>query len=54
MIVKAPQGSEFNFTKTKAEKLKNSPLPNVGKGGIETYNENSGFGKSAKQVNSGL
>ena len=32
VIVKAPQGSGFNFTKTKAEEIEKLLLPNVGKG----------------------
>ena len=32
VIVKAPQGSGFNFTKNKAEEIEELLLPNVGKG----------------------
>ena len=55
VIVKAPQGSGFNFTKSKAEDIENLLLPNVGKGEYrKLILRVPGFGKSAKQVNSGF
>ncbi len=55
VIVKAPQGSGFNFTKSKAEEIENLLLPNVGKGEYrKLILRVPGFGKSAKQVNSGF
>ena len=55
VIVKAPQGSGFNFTKTKAEEIEKLLLPNVGKGEYrKLIMRVPGFGKSAKQVNSGF
>ena len=53
--MKAPQGSGFNFTKSKAEDIENLLLPNVGKGEYrKLILRVPGFGKSAKQVNSGF
>ena len=55
MIVKAPQGSGFNFTKDRAEEIEKLLLPNVGKGEYrKLIMRVPGFGKSAKQVNSGF
>ncbi len=55
VIVKAPQGSGFNFTKSKAEEIEDLLLPNVGKGEYrKLILRVPGFGKSAKQVNSGF
>ncbi len=55
VIVKAPQGSGFNFTKDKAEQIEKLLLPSVGKGEYrKLIMRVPGFGKSAKQVNSGF
>ncbi len=55
VIIKAPQGSGFNFTKSKAEDIENLLLPNVGNGEYrKLILRVPGFGKSAKQVNSGF
>ena len=55
VIVKAPQGSGFNFTKTKAEQIEKLLLPEVGKGEYrKLIMRVPGFGKSSKQVNSGF
>ena len=55
VIVKAPQGSGFNFTKSKAEEIEELLLPNVGQGEYrKLIMRVPGFGKSAKQVNSGF
>ncbi len=55
VIVKAPQGSGFNFTKSKAEDIENLLLPSVGNGEYrKLILRVPGFGKSAKQVNSGF
>ncbi len=55
VIVKAPQGSGFNFTKNKAEEIEKLLLPSVGKGEYrKLILRVPGFGKSAKQVNSGF
>ena len=55
VIEKAPQGSGFNFTKSKAEDIENLLLPNVGNGEYrKLILRVPGFGKSAKQVNSGF
>ena len=55
VIVKAPQGSGFNFTKSKAEDIENLLLPNVGDGEYrKLILRVPGFGKSSKQVNSGF
>jgi hydrophobe/amphiphile efflux-1 (HAE1) family protein len=55
VIVKAPQGSGFNFTKDRAEQIERLLLPNVGKGEYrKLIMRVPGFGKSAKQVNSGF
>ena len=55
MIIKAPQGSGFNFTKSKAEEIEEMLLPELGKGEYrKLIMRVPGFGKSAKQVNSGF
>ena len=55
IIVKAPQGSGFNFTKNKAEDIERLLLPKVGQGEYrKLIMRVPGFGKSAKQVNSGF
>ena len=55
VIVKAPQGSGFNFTKTKVNDIEELLLPSVGKGEYrKLITRVPGFGKSAKQVNSGF
>ena len=55
VIVKAPQGSGFNFTKDRAEDIEELLLPKVGKGEYrKLIMRVPGFGKSAKQVNSGF
>ena len=55
VIIKAPQGSGFNFTKNKAEQIENFLLPEVGKGEYRRLIMRvPGFGKSSKQVNSGF
>ena len=55
VIVKAPQGSGFNFTKNKAEDIERLLLPKVGKGEYrKLIMRVPGFGKSAKQVNCGF
>ncbi len=55
VIIKAPQGSGFNFTKNKAEEIEKLLLPDVGKGEYrKLIMRVPGFGKSAKQVNSGF
>ena len=55
VIIKAPQGSGFNFTKSKAEDIENLLLPEVGKGEYrKLILRVPGFGKSSKQVNSGF
>ena len=55
VIVKAPQGSGFNFTKDRAEDIEGLLLPKVGKGEYrKLIMRVPGFGKSAKQVNSGF
>ena len=55
VIVKAPQGSGFNFTKNKAEDIEKLLLPKVGQGEYrKLIMRVPGFGKSAKQVNSGF
>ncbi len=55
VIIKAPQGSGFNFTKSKAEEIESFLLPEVGKGEYRRLIMRvPGFGKSAKQVNSGF
>ena len=47
MIVKAPQGSGFNFTKDRAEEIEKLLLPNVGKGEYrKLIMRVPGFGKS--------
>ena len=55
VIVKAPQGSGFNFTKSKAEDIEKLLLPSIGKGEYrKLIMRVPGFGKSSKQVNSGF
>jgi len=55
VIIKAPQGSGFNFTKSKAEDIEKLLLPLVGKGEYrKLIMRVPGFGKSSKQVNSGF
>ena len=55
VIIKAPQGSGFNFTKNKAEEIEKLLLPKVGEGEYrKLIMRVPGFGKSAKQVNSGF
>ena len=55
VIIKAPQGSGFNFTKSKAEEIEKLLLPELGKGEYrKLIMRVPGFGKSSKQVNSGF
>ena len=55
VIIKAPQGSGFNYTRSKAEDIEKLLLPSVGKGEYrKLIMRVPGFGKSAKQVNSGF
>ncbi|MDC0449398.1 efflux RND transporter permease subunit [Pelagibacteraceae bacterium] len=55
VIIKAPQGSGFNFTKDKAEDIEKLLLPEVGKGEYrKLIMRVPGFGRSSKQVNSGF
>ena len=55
VIIKAPQGSGFNYTRSKAEDIEKLLLPSVGKGEYRNLIMRvPGFGKSAKQVNSGF
>ena len=55
VIIKAPQGSGFNFTKSKAEEIEKMLLPELGKGEYrKLIMRVPGFGKSSKQVNSGF
>jgi hydrophobe/amphiphile efflux-1 (HAE1) family protein len=55
VIIKAPQGSGFNFTKSKAEDIEKLLLPELGKGEYrKLIMRVPGFGKSSKQVNSGF
>ena len=55
VIIKAPQGSGFNFTKNKAEDIEKLLLPKVGEGEYRRLIMRvPGFGKSSKQVNSGF
>ena len=55
VIIKAPQGSGFNFTKSKAEDIEKLLLPEVGKGEYrKLIMRVPGFGRSSKQVNSGF
>tara|TARA_B100001121_G_C18691207_1_gene623111 strand:+ start:312 stop:3407 length:3096 start_codon:yes stop_codon:yes gene_type:complete len=55
IIIKAPQGSGFNFTKSKAEQIEELLLPKVGDGEYrKLIMRVPGFGKSSKQVNSGF
>ena len=55
VIIKAPQGSGFNFTKSKAEEIEALLLPEVGKGEYrKLIMRVPGFGRSSKQVNSGF
>ncbi|MAJ57447.1 MAG: multidrug transporter AcrB [Candidatus Pelagibacter sp.] len=53
IIVKAPEGSGFNYTASKAEEIEKMFLPEVGKGEIRRLLLRvPGFGRSSKQVNS--
>ena len=55
VIIKAPQGSGFNYTRSKAEEIEKLLLPSIGKGEYrKLILRVPGFGKSAKQVNSGF
>ena len=55
VIIKAPQGSGFNFTKSKAEDIEKLLLPELGKGEYRRLIMRvPGFGRSSKQVNSGF
>jgi hydrophobe/amphiphile efflux-1 (HAE1) family protein len=55
VIIKAPQGSGFNFTKSKTEEIEAMLLPELGKGEYrKLIMRVPGFGKSSKQVNSGF
>ena len=55
VIIKAPQGSGFNFTKSKAEDIEKLLLPELGKGEYrKLIMRVPGFGRSSKQVNSGF
>ena len=55
VIIKAPQGSGFNFTRSKAEDIEKLLMPEVGKGEYrKLIMRVPGFGKSSKQVNSGF
>jgi hydrophobe/amphiphile efflux-1 (HAE1) family protein len=55
VIIKAPQGSGFNFTKSKVEEIEEMLLPELGKGEYrKLIMRVPGFGKSSKQVNSGF
>ena len=53
VIVKAPEGSGYNYTASKAEQIESMFLPEIGKGEIRRLLLRvPGFGKSSKQVNS--
>ena len=53
VIVKAPEGSGFNYTAKKAQQIEDNFLPEVGKGEIRRLLLRvPGFGKSSKQSNS--
>jgi HAE1 family hydrophobic/amphiphilic exporter-1/multidrug efflux pump len=55
VIIKAAEGSGFNFTAAKAQEIENMFLPKVGKGEIKRLLLRvPGFGSSAKQLNSGF
>ena len=55
VIIKAAEGSGFNFTAGKAQEIENMFLPKVGKGEIKRLLLRvPGFGSSAKQLNSGF
>jgi len=55
VIIKAAEGSGFNFTSGKAEEIEKMFLPQVGKGEIKRLLLRvPGFGSSAKQLNSGF
>lgn len=55
IIIKAAEGSGFNFTAGKAQEIENMFLPKVGKGEIKRLLLRvPGFGSSAKQLNSGF
>ena len=55
VIIKAAEGSGFNFTSKKVEQIEEKFLPKVGKGEIRRLLLRvPGFGSSGKQVNSGF
>jgi hydrophobe/amphiphile efflux-1 (HAE1) family protein len=55
VIIKAPQGSGFNYTSQKAEEIEKLLLPEIGKGEYKNLVLRvPGFGRSDKQVNSGF
>jgi multidrug efflux pump subunit AcrB len=55
VIIKAPEGSGFNYTKSKAEEIESFLLPEVGKGEYrKLILRVPGFGRSNKAVNSGF
>ncbi len=55
VIIKAAEGSGFNFTANKVEEIEKRFLPKVGKGEIRRLLLRvPGFGSSGKQVNSGF
>lgn len=55
IIIKAAEGSGFNFTAGKAQEIEDMFLPKVGKGEIKRLLLRvPGFGSSAKQLNSGF
>ena len=52
VIVKAPEGSGFNYTAKKAQQIEDNFLPDIGKGEIRRLLLRvPGFGKSSKQAN---
>ena len=53
VIVKAPEGSGYNYTASKAQEIEKMFLPEIGKGEIRRLLLRvPGFGKSSKQTNS--
>ncbi len=55
VIIKAPEGSGFNYTRAKAEEIESFLLPEVGKGEYrKLILRVPGFGRSNKAVNSGF
>ena len=55
LLSKHHKAQGFNFTKKKAEEIEELLLPNVGKGEYrKLIMRVPGFGRSAKQVNSGF